>query len=39
MISFAGGKTSGEHLVRIYDRGEEKIYYHKRIDCSGGLYG
>ena len=24
MISFADGKTSGEHLVRIYDRGEEK---------------
>ena len=24
MISFADGKTSGEHLVRIYDRGAEK---------------
>ena len=24
MISFADGKTSGEHLVSIYDRGEEK---------------
>ena len=24
MISFADGKTSGEHLVCIYDRGEEK---------------
>ncbi len=24
MISFADGKTSDEHLVRIYDRGEEK---------------
>ena len=24
MVSFADGKTSGEHLVRIYDRGEEK---------------
>lgn len=24
MISFADGKTSGEHLVHIYDRGEEK---------------
>jgi len=24
MISFADGMTSGEHLVRIYDRGEEK---------------
>ena len=24
MISFADGTTSGEHLVRIYDRGEEK---------------
>ena len=24
MVSFADGKTSGEHLVRIYDRGAEK---------------